>query len=49
MLWSGAVAHPAKTDDTAALQALNDKLLRDERVDHSLLTVGDGLALARKR
>jgi predicted O-methyltransferase YrrM len=49
MLWNGAVAHPAKTEDTAALQALNDKLHGDERIDHSLLTVGDGLALARKR
>ena len=49
MLWNGAVARPATTADTAALQALNDKLHRDERVDHSLLTVGDGLALARKR
>jgi predicted O-methyltransferase YrrM len=50
-LWSGAVARPAKDGDadTAALQALNDKLQRDERVDHALLTVGDGLTLARKR
>ena len=49
MLWGGAVAHPAKDADTAALQALNAKLQRDERIDHALLTVGDGLALARKR
>ena len=49
MLWGGAVVHPAKDADTAALQALNAKLQRDERIDHALLTVGDGLALARKR
>ena len=48
-LWSGAVTKPAKDDDTRALQALNDKLPRDERVDVALLTVGDGLTLARKR
>ena len=49
MLWGGAVVRPAKDADTAALQALNAKLQRDERIDHALLTVGDGLALARKR
>jgi predicted O-methyltransferase YrrM len=49
MLWGGAVALPSTDADTTALQALNDKLHRDERVDVSLLTVGDGLALARKR
>ena len=49
MLWGGAVARPATSADTAALQALNAKLQRDERVDHALLTVGDGLTLARKR
>jgi len=49
MLWSGAVAKPATDADTAALQALNDKLHQDERVDTALLTVGDGIALVRKR
>ena len=51
-LWSGKVAHPvdAKKDaDTAALQALNVKLRDDSRVDISLLPIGDGLTLARKR
>ena len=49
MLWGGAVTRPATDVDTAALQALNAKLQRDRRIDHALLTVGDGLALARKR
>lgn len=49
VLWSGSVARPAKTADTAALQALNDKLHRDERIDLSLVPIGDGLTLARKR
>ena len=48
-LWSGSVARPAESADTAALQALNDKLHRDERIDLSLLPIGDGLSLARKR
>lgn len=48
-LWSGDVAHPAQDDDTRALQALNDKLHRDERIDIAMLPVGDGLTLARKR
>jgi predicted O-methyltransferase YrrM len=49
VLWSGSVALPAKDDDTAALQALNARLHRDERIDLSLLPIGDGLTLARKR
>jgi predicted O-methyltransferase YrrM len=49
MLWGGAVAKRADSADTAALQALNDKLHHDERVDIALLTIGDGVALARKR
>jgi len=49
MLWGGAVARPAHDADTTALQALNRKLHHDPRIDVSLLTVGDGLTLARKR
>lgn len=49
MLWGGAVAKPSTDADTRALQALNDKLHRDERVDIALLAVGDGVTLARKR
>jgi caffeoyl-CoA O-methyltransferase len=47
--WSGAVAQPAADEDTRALQALNDKLHHDERIDLSMLPLGDGLSLARKR
>ena len=49
-LWSGKVAHPAGDDAaTVALQALNAKLHEDARIDLSLLPIGDGLTLARKR
>ena len=49
VLWSGAVALPARDEDTRALQALNERLHGDERIDLSMLPVGDGLTLARKR
>ena len=50
MLWSGKVADPAENDaDTAALRALNAKIRDDPRVESCLLTVGDGVMLARKR
>jgi predicted O-methyltransferase YrrM len=48
-LWGGDVARPAADDDTRALQALNDKLYGDERIDVAMLPIGDGLTLARKR
>jgi predicted O-methyltransferase YrrM len=49
-LWSGAVADPSVKDaDTMALRALNDRLHRDDRIDLSMLPVGDGLTLGRKR
>ncbi len=50
MLWSGNVADPGVHDvDTDALRALNAKIRDDRRVDACLLTVGDGVVLARKR
>ena len=49
VLWDGAVADPAIQDeDTTALRALNESLLTDQRVDISMVPVGDGLTLARK-
>ena len=48
-LWDGAVARASKDADTVALQELNRKLHGDERVDLTLLPIGDGLTLARKR
>ena len=49
-LWGGAVADPADQDaDTQALRELNDRLHKDERVGISLVPIGDGLTLARKR
>jgi caffeoyl-CoA O-methyltransferase len=50
VLWSGSVADPEKHDaDTDALRAFNAKLKDDERVSLSLVPIGDGLTLARKR
>jgi predicted O-methyltransferase YrrM len=50
VLWSGKVADPKAHDaDTDALRALNAKIRDDARVDSCLLTVGDGVLLARKR
>ncbi|HET7549317.1 MAG TPA: class I SAM-dependent methyltransferase [Usitatibacter sp.] len=49
-LWSGAVLDAKdRSEDTEAIRAFNDAVHRDERVDVALLTVGDGLTLARKR
>lgn len=49
VLWKGQVLRAAEDEDTAAIQAFNRKLRSDERIDLSLLPLGDGLTLARKR
>jgi caffeoyl-CoA O-methyltransferase len=49
-LWGGAVADAKATDDnTKAIRAFNDAVAADERVESTVLTVGDGLTLIRKR
>ncbi|MCP2022631.1 class I SAM-dependent methyltransferase [Pseudomonas laurylsulfatiphila] len=49
-LWSGRVLETIpESADTRAIQALNLALKEDVRVDLSLLPLGDGLTLCRKR
>jgi len=46
----GRVADPRERGkDTLAVRALNEKIRDDERVDLSMIPIGDGLTLARKR
>jgi predicted O-methyltransferase YrrM len=50
MLWNGRVADLSIQDETtAALRQMNQKISQDSRVNCCLMTVGDGLMLARKK
>jgi predicted O-methyltransferase YrrM len=51
VLWSGKVLHEAKPNDldTQVLQQLNQRVVRDERVEVVLLPIRDGLSLIRKK
>ena len=50
VLWGGSVADPGKNDpDTLAIRAFNAKVVKDERITLSMVPIGDGLTLARKR
>lgn len=50
MLWHGAVADPTRDDeDTVAIRDLTLRMKDDARVDTSLVPIGDGVMLARKR
>ena len=50
ILWSGRIINPKSEDErTQALRRLNGRLLSDNRVDLSLLAVGDGLTLLCKK
>lgn len=49
-LWHGRVVdETAQDEDTVAIRALNTKIHADERVTSSLVPIGDGVMLARKR
>jgi caffeoyl-CoA O-methyltransferase len=50
VLWGGSVADPERRDEsTQAIRAFNAMVVDDARVDASMIPVGDGLLLARKR
>lgn len=50
VLWGGNIIDAERQDaSTQAIRALNEKASRDERVDISLVPIGDGLTLLRKR
>ena len=50
VLWSGAVANPRVNDaETCALRVLNARVATDPRVDSSLVSMCDGILIARKR
>jgi caffeoyl-CoA O-methyltransferase len=50
VFWGGRVAERHVSDDaTRAIRAINEKIYMDDRVDVSIVPIGDGLTLARKR
>ena len=50
VLWGGSVIDESnQSEDTIAIRRLNKSLLNDDRVDLSLVPIGDGLTLARKK
>ena len=50
VLWDGRVADPGNNEDsTRAIRDFNAMVHEDARVDVSLIPIGDGLTLARKR
>ncbi len=48
VFWNGDVLDP-KDEGTRAIAALNERVTRDPRVDHALLTIRDGLMLVVKK
>jgi predicted O-methyltransferase YrrM len=50
VLWYGRVADPAMNEDkrTQAIKDLNQQIYHDDRVQISLIPIGDGLTIARK-
>ena len=50
VLWGGRVADPDDTEEsTLAIRAFNRKVHEDDRVSLSMLPIGDGMTLIRKR
>ena len=50
VLWSGEVANAEARDElTVALRRFNDRVHKDSRVDIAMLSIGDGVTLARRK
>ena len=51
VLWYGRVADPAMDKDkrTQAIKQINQQIYHDDRVQISLIPIGDGLTIARKK
>ncbi|GMH07989.1 hypothetical protein Nepgr_009829 [Nepenthes gracilis] len=50
VLWHGKVADPLVNDaKTASIRNFNKALMEDERVDISMVPIGDGMTICRKR
>ena len=50
VLWNGQVINPEDdSDNTRAIRALNDSLVKDLRVEAVMLAVADGLTIVRKK
>jgi predicted O-methyltransferase YrrM len=51
VLWYGRVADPAMNKDprTIAIKQVNQQIYHDDRVQISLIPIGDGLTIARKK
>lgn len=50
VLWGGSVADPEnQKQDTVAIRQFNEFVFKDDRVEISLVPIGDGLTLARKK
>ncbi len=48
VLWSGRVLDP-QDEETRAIATLNERVSKDDRVDHVLLTIRDGVMLVIKK
>jgi len=50
VLWGGSVVDAGdQREDTRAIREFNERLHSDDRIDLSLVPIGDGLSLCRKR
>tara|TARA_B100000029_G_scaffold514828_1_gene619206 strand:+ start:13622 stop:14287 length:666 start_codon:yes stop_codon:yes gene_type:complete len=50
VLWSGKVADPTNQEDTTvSIRSLNEKIFRDERVTLTMLPIGDGMTVVKKK